>query len=95
MLTYKDCVGLTGLEEGEIEAIAYHECLPQIVAAEFGCCLANQAGGERIIDQMIRDDIEAANRHHHPRVAMHWQAVLQQFEASHPRVQGEPIYGPI
>lgn len=91
MLTYQDCVGLTGLEEGEIEAIAYHECLPEIVAAEFGCCLVDQVGGELIIDQMIRDDIESANRHHHPKVAMHWQTVLQRFEAAHPQAQSESV----
>lgn len=91
MFTYKDCVGLTGLEEGEIEAIAHHEGLPEIVAAEFGCCLVNRAGGERIIDQMIRDDIGAAERHRQPRVAMHWQAVLRQFEANHPQLQSETV----
>ncbi|MBK7985061.1 MAG: hypothetical protein IPP10_17045 [Candidatus Competibacteraceae bacterium] len=83
MLTYKDCVHLTDLEEGEIEAIARHERLPEIVAAEYGCCLAHEPGGEQIIDQMIRDDIDTANRHQQPKVAMHWQAVLQRFETTH------------
>ena len=91
MLTYKDCVGLTGLEEGEIEAIAHHEGLPEIVAAEFGCCSANRAGGEHVIGQRIRDDIGAGERHRQPRVAMHGQAVLRQFEANHPQHQSETV----
>jgi hypothetical protein len=83
MLTYEDCVGLTDLEEEDIEAIAQHEHVPEIVAAELGCCLAHQPGGEWIIDKMIREDIEAANRHHLPLEAMHWKEVLRHFEASH------------
>ena len=83
MLTYEDCVDLTDLDEEDIEAIAQHEHMPEIVAAELGCCLVHQPGGEMIIDRIIREDIETANRHHHPLEVMHWQAVLQRFEASH------------
>ncbi|HNX49668.1 MAG TPA: hypothetical protein PKL08_05860 [Thermoanaerobaculaceae bacterium] len=43
MLTYEDCVGLTDLEEEEIEAISQHEHVPEMVAAELGCCLAHEA----------------------------------------------------
>lgn len=84
MLTYKDCVHLTDLEEDEIEAIARHERLPEIVAAEYGCCLAHQPGGEQIIGQMIREDIEIAQQRHHPETAARWQGVLERFEATHP-----------
>ena len=83
MLTYEDCVGLTDLDEEDIEAIAQHEHVPEIVAAELGCCLAHQPGGELIIDHIIRDDIEAADRHHLPQEAMHWREVFRHFEASH------------
>ena len=34
MLTYEDCVSLSGLTREEIEAIAEHEHIPAIVAAE-------------------------------------------------------------
>lgn len=83
MLTYEDCVGLTDLEEEDIEAIAQHEHVPEIVAAELGCCLAHQTGGEWIIDKMIREDIAAANQHHLPQEAIHWKEVLRHFETSH------------
>lgn len=83
MLTYEDCVGLTGLEEEEIEAIAEHEHIPEIVAAEMGCCLAGKPGGESRIMQIIRDDIEAANEHHHPEEALHWKQVLTHFSQIH------------
>ncbi len=44
MLTYEDCVGLTDLTEEEIEAIAQHEHLPEIIAAELGCYLVHDPG---------------------------------------------------
>lgn len=80
MLTYKDCVDATGLEEGAIEAIAQHEHVPEIVAAELGYGLTQKPDGEQIIDQMIRDDIKTAKR---PATATHWQAVLDRFESTH------------
>lgn len=84
MLTYEDCVGLTDLEEEEIEAIAQHEHIPEIVAAELGCCLAHQTGGEARILRIIRDDIDEACAHHHPEEALHWKQVLARFSQTHP-----------
>lgn len=83
MLTYEDCVGLTGLEEEEIEAIAQHEHIPEIVAAEMGCCMVCKPDGELQIMQIIRDDIEAANDHRHPEEALHWKQVLTHFSQTH------------
>ena len=40
MLTYEDCVELSDLTEEEIEAVAQHEHLPEIVALELGSYLA-------------------------------------------------------
>ena len=89
MLTYEDCVGLTDLDEEEIEAIAQHEHVPEIVAAELGCCLAHQPGGDLLIDRIIRDDIAAASQHHHPLEAQHWTDVLRHFEAAHHLLERE------
>ena len=36
MVTLNECMDLTGLEVEEIDAIAEHERVPQIVAAEIG-----------------------------------------------------------
>lgn len=83
MLTYEDCVGLTGLEAEEIDAIAQHEHIPEIVAAEMGCCLACEPDGELQIMQMIRDDIAAANEHCHPQEVLHWKQVLARFSETH------------
>lgn len=83
MLTYEDCVGLTDLNEEEIAAIAEHQHMPEIVAAELGCCLVHDARGESVIEWIIADDIASANRHGHPDEAQHWKQVLDRFCANH------------
>lgn len=89
MLTYEDCVGLTDLEEDEIEAIAQHEHMPEIVAAELGCCLVHDPKGIPRIKQIILDDIEDAYRHGHPGEARHWKHVLEHFNINHPSFERE------
>lgn len=84
MLTYEDCVGLTDLEEDEIEAIAQHEHVPEIVAAEMGCWLVHDPAGIPRIERIIREDIEEARIHGHPGEAAHWRQVLDHFSANHP-----------
>ena len=60
MLTYEDCVGLSGLTGEEIAAIAKHEHLPEIVALEKASCLCESSDGKQLIRRMILDDIEQA-----------------------------------
>ncbi len=60
MLTLKDCLGFCELTEDEIEAIAEHEHLPEIVAIELGQYLVHLPKGQNAIRQIIRDDIRVA-----------------------------------
>jgi hypothetical protein len=84
MLTYEDCVGLADLTEEEIEAIAEHEHLPEIVAAELGCYLVHDADGVPMIKRIILDDIEEARqRGDQPRV-LQLKLVLKHFVDTHP-----------
>ena len=84
MLSFEDCVGLSDLDEEEIAAIAEHEHVPEIVAAEMGCWLVHDPKGEARIEHIIEDDIEAARHHGHPQEARHWKEVLDHFAANHP-----------
>lgn len=88
MLTYQDCVGLCGLNRQEVEAIAEHEHIPPIVAAELGAYLCHNAAGELCIQHYILDDIAAAEKRgdqHHANVL---KAVLRHFVATHPDRSG-------
>ncbi|TVQ39432.1 MAG: hypothetical protein EA356_01695 [Geminicoccaceae bacterium] len=60
MLTYEDCVGLSELTADEIDAIAEHEHIPAIVAAEMGRYLMTTQDGSTVLKRIILDDIEAA-----------------------------------
>ncbi|MBP2290475.1 hypothetical protein [Azospirillum rugosum] len=84
MLTIDDCIALSDLTEDEIDAIAEHEHLPEMVAVELGCCLVHAADGPRRIARIIRDDIENARSHGQPRHADELTVVLDGFVAHHP-----------
>jgi hypothetical protein len=84
MLTYQDCVALCGLNSREVEAIAEHEHIPLIVAAEFGNYLCRNAAGELCIQRYILDDIAAAEKRGDHRHVTVLKAVLRHFVATHP-----------
>jgi hypothetical protein len=45
MITLEDCIGLCGLSEAEVDAIAEHEHLPEIAAAALAEYLLSQQQG--------------------------------------------------
>lgn len=84
MLTMEDCIDFSGLTEDEVAAIAEHEHLALVVAAEMGQCLMNDAVGRRRIAAMLTDDIEAACAHGQARHAVDLTRALQAFLHDHP-----------
>ena len=57
MITLEDCIGLCGLTEEEVLAIAEHEHLPEVAATALAEYLLSQKhGAEKVLD-MIVDDI--------------------------------------
>jgi hypothetical protein len=61
MITIHDCIGLCGLSEDEVLAIAEHEHVPEVVAAGLAEALLKQPHGAEKIRHMIVDDIRAAS----------------------------------
>ncbi|MGH6892416.1 MAG: hypothetical protein ACREEP_09185 [Dongiaceae bacterium] len=84
MLTLDDCLALCELTEDEIAAIAEHEHLPMIVAAELGNYLIHGPDGALRIKRIILDDIMAADRAGDPLHAVTLKLVLRQFVERHP-----------
>ncbi len=84
MLTLEDCIALCDLTEAEIDAIAEHEHLPEIIAAELGEYLIESEDGVPRIRAMIRDDIDNALKRGDLRHASQLVAVLRHFVATHP-----------
>jgi hypothetical protein len=62
MLTYEDCLAVAGVSEAEVNAIARHRHVPEVVAVEYASYLAGRADGDATLAGIIRDDIEVARR---------------------------------
>jgi hypothetical protein len=60
MITLEDCVGLCGLTQEEVLAIAEHEHLPQIVATALAQYLLSLEHGSEKVRDIIVDDIRQA-----------------------------------
>ena len=84
MLTYEDCVDLSGLTDEEIEAIAEHEHVPRLVALELGHYLLETQAGIPAIKKIILDDIKAAQEKEDLVKAAKLKLVLQHFVSTHP-----------
>ena len=84
MLTYQECLELSGLTRDEIDAIAEHEHVPEIVAAEIGNYLVHCSDGVPRIRRIILEDIEDAIQHGRPARALHLRLVLKHFIDTHP-----------
>jgi hypothetical protein len=84
MLTREDCLALCELSEDEVEAIAKHEHVPELVAMELGQYLCHTPNGEARIERMIIDDIEHARTHGNYAHMAKLVGVLRHFIETHP-----------
>ena len=56
MITIEDCIGLCGLTEEEVLAIAEHEHLPEVAATALAqYLLSDEHGSEKVRDMIIDD----------------------------------------
>lgn len=84
MLTLKDCIALCDLTEEEVAAIAEHEHIPMIVAAELGNYLVHSPEGVPMIRRFILDDIRAAEERGDTDHVRLLKLVLWHFIQTHP-----------
>ena len=85
MLTLQECLDFSGLDNEEIAAIAEHERIPDIVAAELGSCLLATSRGRKQIRGMIVDDLLCARRAGDDRRASALERVLSRYDGAHAR----------
>jgi hypothetical protein len=81
VITLEDCIALCGLSEEEVLAIAEHEHIPEIVAAELGNNLLSSDTGVVRICSMIRDGIVTAHAKGKYRHAAYLERTLTSFQA--------------
>ena len=86
MISLEDCIGLCGLCEEEVLAIAEHEHLPEIAATALAQYLLAQEHGAETIRNMIVDDIRDAQRRGDREHVLTLLHVLHHFMKTHPEV---------
>jgi hypothetical protein len=84
MLRFEDCVAFCDLTEEEIDAIARHEGIPELPAAELGATLLRRPDGAARIRKMIQDDIAEAQRRRNFTRSVRLKLVLRHFMECHP-----------
>jgi len=87
MLTLDDCIGLCELSEDEVLAIAEHERIPEIAAAEMAHYLLRKPDGELVIKAIIRDDIGSAITRCDRARELALKSMLRNFVLQHPRCE--------
>ncbi|WP_415888825.1 hypothetical protein ACMXYV_12615 [Neptuniibacter sp. SY11_33] len=83
MLTYKECLEMSGLTADEVNAIAEHEHVDPIIAMAMGNYLVEHQGEQRI-KRIILDDITKAERQGDEEHAAVLRRVMEHFMATHP-----------
>jgi hypothetical protein len=87
VLCLEDCIALSGLTEEEVAAVAQHERIPEMAAAELGDYLVRAPQGGLMIKSMIRDDIAAACESGNRDRALALKLVLRNFVLRHPECE--------
>lgn len=85
MLSLEDCLALCDLSEEEVLAIAHHEHIPEIAAAELANYLVRTPQGEMRIRNIIRDDIAEAGACGDRTRELALKYMLHNFVRQHPR----------
>lgn len=84
MLCLEDCLDFCDLTADEVDAIAEHEHIPTIVAAELGCTLLKTDNGLARLHVMMLDDIQLALQHGHLSHAHELADTYRHFRSNHP-----------
>jgi len=84
MISKDDILDMCDLERDEIDAIAEHEHVPEIVAAAIGDYLMHEVHGMERVRDMIVDDIRSAIDRRDPVHAASLFMALEHFLIAHP-----------
>jgi len=91
MISLEDCIELCGLSEEEVLAIARHEHIPEIAAAEMANYLVSTPSGKVSIREMIRDDIVKAAGAGDRARTLALKLLLRKFIVEHPACEARHL----
>lgn len=84
MLTYKDCLDWSDLDQNEVDAIAEHEHMDQILALCYGQQICQGGNASRRMRRILIDDIRHAQEHHNLIHAQELRQLLNHYIKTHP-----------
>ncbi len=84
MLTLKECLDYCDLDMDEVMAVAEHEHLPAIVAAELCFELLQSPQGVCCMHTMVLDDLQSAIAHGECERAQRLTSTYQHLQEQHP-----------
>ncbi len=84
MITLQDCIGLCGLTEKEVLALAEHEHIHEIIATALASYLQRQDHGIEQVRDMIVDDVRQAQHSGDKEHVLTLLQVLHQFLKMNP-----------
>ncbi|MGH8679141.1 MAG: hypothetical protein ACREUQ_12430 [Burkholderiales bacterium] len=87
MLSLEDCIALSELCEEEILAIAEHEHIPEMAAAEMGNYLIQTASGATRLRAIIVEDIEQARERGDLHRTLALKLVCKNYLQQHPHAE--------
>lgn len=91
MLSLQECLDFSDLSEEEVEAIAEHEHVPEIVAAEIGNTLLKTKAGICLIKLYLLENIEHARSLGQFDKAKRLDALYRRFHYEHPGAEPAPV----
>jgi len=85
MLSLTECVDLSGLAADEVEIIAQHQQIPDIVAAELGYQLLQTTKGIYALHCLFLDALEQAKLRRDNAKARHIDGIYTRFSVAYPK----------
>lgn len=79
MLTLEDCMDFSGLTPDQLDAVARHNHMPAVIAAEWAETVLDREGGVRLIEAALIEEVAAARAHGDARCAERYRQALLQF----------------
>lgn len=84
MLTLQECIDFCDLDTDEVQAIAEHEHVPDIVAAEMAATLSQTPKGMHTLRRFIQENLERAAASGNLQRERYLRRVLDEFNRKHP-----------
>lgn len=83
MLTLADCIAFSGLTPDQLDAVADHQHLPAVLAAEWAETMLDRSEGWRLVEAMLLEEAALAGCRGDAACAERYRLGLEDFRRMH------------